>query len=152
VHVRSLAQSGAQPIDLWKSNGTTTGFSQYFLNCSAKSASFVVEALEIIGAPKNRWHLQACDSRCISCWINYRRRKRFVRLRLLYPSTQRSLVHCLCQMTLSAPRFEPTPSPAAGVAPRRRHFIIRCFPLMQHGVRLSTAFLHDLRSALTKEN
>jgi len=42
------------------------GFSQYFRNDSAESASFVVEALEIIGAPKNREYLPSRDSHCIS--------------------------------------------------------------------------------------
>jgi hypothetical protein len=39
---------------LWavESEVNNGGFSQYFLNSSAESASFVVEALETIGAPK----------------------------------------------------------------------------------------------------
>jgi hypothetical protein len=44
------------------------GFSQYFVNDSAEPASFVVEALEMIGATKTDY-LQDGRNHCVSIWI-----------------------------------------------------------------------------------
>jgi hypothetical protein len=55
-HRRVLAIAAAQKVfsALWEveSEVNNGGFSQYFVNSSAESAHFVVDALEIIGAPK----------------------------------------------------------------------------------------------------
>jgi hypothetical protein len=49
---QSLPQQVFSAIWAVESEVNNGGFSQYFLNSSAESASFVVEALETIGAPK----------------------------------------------------------------------------------------------------
>ena len=49
---QSLPQKVFSAIWALESEVNNGGFSQYFLNSSAESASFVVQALEIIGAPK----------------------------------------------------------------------------------------------------
>ena len=49
---QSLPQKVFSAIWALESEVNNGGFSQYFLNSSAESASFVVEALEAIGAPK----------------------------------------------------------------------------------------------------
>lgn len=49
---QSLPQKVFSAIWALESEVNNGGFSQYFLNSSAESASFVVEALETIGAPK----------------------------------------------------------------------------------------------------
>jgi hypothetical protein len=49
---QSLPQKVFSSIWAVESEVNNGGFSQYFLNSSAESASFVVEALETIGAPQ----------------------------------------------------------------------------------------------------
>src|SRR5579862_1167371 len=49
---QSLPQRVFSAIWALESEVNNGGFTQYFLNSSAESASFVVQALEIIGAPK----------------------------------------------------------------------------------------------------
>jgi hypothetical protein len=49
---QSLPQKVFSAIWAVQSEVCNGGFSQYFLNCSAETASFVVEALETIGASK----------------------------------------------------------------------------------------------------
>jgi hypothetical protein len=49
---QSLPQKVFSAIWALESEVNNGGFSQYFLNSSAESASFVVEALKTIGAPK----------------------------------------------------------------------------------------------------
>ncbi len=49
---QSLPQKVFSAVWALESQVNNGGFSQYFLNESGESASFVVEALEIIGAPK----------------------------------------------------------------------------------------------------
>ena len=49
---QSLPQKVFSAIWAVESEVNNGGFSQYFINSSAESASFVVEALETIGAPK----------------------------------------------------------------------------------------------------
>jgi hypothetical protein len=49
---QSLPQKVFSAIWSVESEVNNGGFSQYFVNDSAESASFVVEALETIGAPK----------------------------------------------------------------------------------------------------
>src|SRR5580704_8503592 len=49
---QSLPQKVFSAIWAVESEVNNGGFSQYFLNSSAESASFVVEALETIGAPE----------------------------------------------------------------------------------------------------
>jgi hypothetical protein len=69
----SASQSLPQKVfsALWEveSEVNNGGFSQYFLNSTSESASFVVEALEIVGASKNGTHLQECDRHRIPRWI-----------------------------------------------------------------------------------
>jgi hypothetical protein len=63
---QSLPQKVFSAIWEVESEVNNGGFAQYFSNDSAESASFVVEALEKIGAPKNCEYLPSCDSHCIS--------------------------------------------------------------------------------------
>lgn len=49
---QSIPQKVFSTIWALESEVNNGGFSQYFLNSSSETASFVVEALEVIGAPK----------------------------------------------------------------------------------------------------
>lgn len=51
-HSQSLPQKVFSAIWEVESEVNNGGFAQYFLNSSAESASFLVEALEAVGAPK----------------------------------------------------------------------------------------------------